>query len=80
VGNVNPGNVALNPAVAILKEIEVIGSAHAVVADLIRVVDLVKHQRLVPLISATLPIAQAAVAHRMLAQRAAVGRIVLMHG
>ena len=80
VGNINPGNVALNPAVAILKEIEVIGSAHAVVADLIRVVDLVKHQRLVPLISATLPIAQAAVAHRMLAQRAAVGRIVLMHG
>jgi D-arabinose 1-dehydrogenase-like Zn-dependent alcohol dehydrogenase len=80
VGNVSPGNVALNPAISILKEIEVIGSAHAVVADLIRVVDLVERKRLLPLIAATLPVAQAAAAHRMLEQRAAIGRIVLMHG
>jgi acryloyl-coenzyme A reductase len=80
VGNIQPGNVAVNPAISILKEIELIGSAHAVVSDLIQVVDLVKRKRLSPLIAATMPVAQAATAHRMLERRSAVGRLVLTHG
>jgi D-arabinose 1-dehydrogenase-like Zn-dependent alcohol dehydrogenase len=79
VGNVTPGTVALNPAISILKEIEVIGSAHAVVSDLIQVVDLVKRKRLFALVAATMPVAQAAAAHRMLETRSTVGRIVLTH-
>jgi acryloyl-coenzyme A reductase len=75
-----PGTVALNPAISILKEIELIGSAHAVVSDLLQVVDLVKRRRLAPLIAATMPIAQAAAAHGMLESRSAIGRIVLTHG
>jgi D-arabinose 1-dehydrogenase-like Zn-dependent alcohol dehydrogenase len=80
VGNMVPGTVALNPAISILKEIELIGSAHAVVSDLLQVVDLVKRRRLAPLIAATMPIAQAAAAHGMLESRSAIGRIVLTHG
>jgi acryloyl-coenzyme A reductase len=80
VGNVEPGNVALNPAISILKEIELIGSAHAVVSDLIQVVDLVKRGRLSPPIAATMPVAEAAAAHRMMEGRTATGRIVLTHG
>ncbi|MGH6626905.1 MAG: alcohol dehydrogenase catalytic domain-containing protein, partial [Burkholderiaceae bacterium] len=39
VGNVQPGNVPLNPALPILKEIEIVGSAHALVSDLRRIVE-----------------------------------------
>jgi acryloyl-coenzyme A reductase len=80
VGNVHPGNVAVNPAVSILKEIEFIGSAHATVADLVQIVGLVERGRLTPLIATTLPVDRAEQAHRMLDQRAATGRVVLMHG
>lgn len=79
VGNVAPGNVALNPAVSILKEIEVVGSAHAVVSELIQVVDLVRRGRLNPLIAARMPVRDAAAAHALLETRATMGRIVLTH-
>lgn len=79
VGNVDPGDVAINPAVSILKEIEIIGSAHAVVADLVQVVDLVRRGRLAPVIAKTMPIAQAAEAHRVMESRVQIGRIVLTH-
>jgi D-arabinose 1-dehydrogenase-like Zn-dependent alcohol dehydrogenase len=80
VGNVEPGNVVLNPAMSILKEIELIGSAHAVLADLRQIVDLVQHDRLAPVIAATMPVTEAAAAHRMLENRSAAGRLVLTHG
>jgi D-arabinose 1-dehydrogenase-like Zn-dependent alcohol dehydrogenase len=80
VGNVSPGNVALNPAVSILKEIEVIGSAHAVLGDLTRVIDLVRRKRLTPIIAHTVPWTEAAAAHRIVESRSAVGRVVLTHG
>jgi len=79
VGNVAPGNVALNPAVAILKEIEVVGSAHAVVSELIQVVDLVRRGELSPMIAAHMPVGEAAEAHALLETRATLGRIVLTH-
>jgi acryloyl-coenzyme A reductase len=79
VGNVDPGNVALNPAIARVKEIELIGRAHAVLSDLAQIVDLVKRKRLSPYIAATMPVAQAAAAHKMLEGRSAIGRIVLTH-
>jgi len=79
VGNVAPGRVAFNPAVSILKEIEFIGSGHAVLTDLREVINLVEHQRLAPPIAATLPLTEAASAHRLLESRSTIGRYVLTH-
>jgi len=80
VGNVVPGNVAINPAVSILKEIEVIGSAHAVLGDLMHVIDLVRRKRLSPIVAHTLAWTEAAAAHRMVESRSTIGRVVLTHG
>ncbi len=80
VGNVDPGPISLNPAISILKEIELIGSGHAIISDLVQVVALVKRKNLLPLIAATMPIAEAAAAHRLLEGRSTIGRIVLTHG
>jgi acryloyl-coenzyme A reductase len=79
VGNVRPGAVPLNPAISILKEINVIGSGPACLADLIRVVDLVTRGLVKPHIAAVFPIEQAAQAHALMANLAAPGRVVLTH-
>jgi len=79
VGNVQPGNVPLNPAIPILREVEIIGSGHALVADLKRVIDLVARGQIKPRIAHSLPIEQAAEAHSLLSQGSAAGRLVLTH-
>lgn len=60
--------------------IEVFGSAHVVLSELIQVVDLVQRKLLSPQVAATMPIAEAAAAHKMLEARTAFGRIVPTHG
>jgi acryloyl-coenzyme A reductase len=77
VGNVDPGVVSLNPAFCILKEIELIGSAHAVMSDLVHIVELVRRGRLRPVLAATMPIEKAREAHALLESRATTGRVVL---
>jgi D-arabinose 1-dehydrogenase-like Zn-dependent alcohol dehydrogenase len=79
VGNVDPGPVALNPAMAILKEIDFIGSAHATVADLKKVLELVASGAIKPDIAKSLPIAEASSAHRLMEERKTIGRVVLLH-
>ncbi|MDB5510918.1 MAG: 2-desacetyl-2-hydroxyethyl bacteriochlorophyllide dehydrogenase [Enterovirga sp.] len=79
VGNLHPGNVPLNPAVSILKEIEIIGSAHATAADLAQIVELVARGRIAPEIGGTYPISEVAAVHEAMAARKAVGRLVLTH-
>jgi acryloyl-coenzyme A reductase len=79
VGNVLPGPVQLNPALCILKEIEVVGSGHALVSDLRRVISLVERGLVRPRIAQRFGIAQAAQAHAFLGQRGVAGRVVLMH-
>ena len=79
VGNLDPGNVPLNPAVSILKEIEIVGSAHATAGDLQAVVELVRLGRITAEIGHVLPVVQAAQAHRLMSDRATVGRVVLSH-
>jgi acryloyl-coenzyme A reductase len=79
VGNVDPGDVPLNPALAILKELEFIGSAHATLADLTRVIDLVARGEIEPEIAAFVPAQEAARAHAMMEERATAGRVVLVH-
>ena len=80
VGNVDPGNVPFNPAIAILKEIEFIGSGHATVADLEKVIGLVERGEIEPEIAAFMPVEEAARAHAMMEERAVSGRVVLVHG
>lgn len=80
VGNVEPGPVPFNPAMAILRELEFIGSAHATLADLKHVVDLVAQGKITPEIAGSLPIEDAAEAHRRMEARSTSGRMVLVHG
>ena len=79
VGNVDPGSVQLNPAMSILKEIDIIGSAHATLADLKKVIDLVARDLIEPEIAAFVPVAEAGRAHQMMEDRSTSGRVVLMH-
>ena len=80
VGNVDPGDVPFNPAMSILKELDFIGSAHATLSDLRKVVDLVARGEIAPDIEAYLPVAEAAKAHEMMEERTTSGRVVLVHG
>ena len=80
VGNIQPGTVQLNPALPILKEIEVVGSGHALVSDLRRVVDLVARGLVRPRIAERMPVRDAAQAHALLGAHAVSGRVVLTHG
>jgi D-arabinose 1-dehydrogenase-like Zn-dependent alcohol dehydrogenase len=82
VGNVQPGNVAFNLAVGILKEIELIGSSHATLDDLARVADLVSRGRIKPRIAEVLDVRDAARGHELMETKAIVGRVVLqnLHG
>ncbi|MBS7742672.1 MULTISPECIES: alcohol dehydrogenase catalytic domain-containing protein [unclassified Chelatococcus] len=80
VGNVDPGSVALNPAMAILREMDFVGSAHATVADLQKVIALVERGEIAPEIAGVLPVEDAAEAHRRMEARGTSGRMVLLHG
>jgi len=80
VGTLEPGNLPFNPALAILKELEFVGSAHATVTDLQHVIALVERGRITPEIGLSLPVAKAAEAHRAMEAREVVGRVVLTHG
>lgn len=79
VGNVDPGNVALNPAMSILKELDFIGSAHATLDDLAKVIGLVERGEIEPEIAEFVPVAEAERAHRMMEDRSVSGRVVLVH-
>ena len=80
VGNMQPGNAPLNPALAILKEIEIVGSGHALVADLVRLIGLASAGLVQARIAERIPVAQAALAHERLAGQSLTGRIVLLPG
>ena len=77
VGNVRPGNVPFNPAVGILKEIELLGSSHATLDDLVRVADLVARGRVRPEVAAVVDVADAAAGHDMVERKNTFGRVVL---
>ncbi|MDQ3370550.1 MAG: zinc-binding dehydrogenase [Myxococcota bacterium] len=59
------------------RQIEVLGSTMGSKADLLAVLGHVAAGRLSPVVDRTLPLVQAAEAHRVLEQRAAFGRVVL---
>lgn len=79
VGNVEPGEVGLNPALSILKEIDIIGSAHATLEDLRAVIELVARGLVTPQIADFVPVEEAGRAHAMMEERRVSGRVVLVH-
>jgi D-arabinose 1-dehydrogenase-like Zn-dependent alcohol dehydrogenase len=79
VGNVRLGSVPFNPAIAILKEVELVGSGHATLDDLVRVTELVARGRIRPAIAMTLDVADAAKGHALMESGTSMGRVVLEH-
>ena len=77
IGNVEGKRVELNPGLVILKELEIVGSEGVTRHDLETVMQFVCDGRLRPSLGRTMPLAEAAEAHRILEERGAVGRIVL---
>jgi NADPH:quinone reductase-like Zn-dependent oxidoreductase len=77
VGNLETRMVEVNPGLIILKELEIIGSFATSTAELREVFDLVAASRLKPVVTEVMPLREAAAAHRLLQDRAVLGRVVL---
>jgi acryloyl-coenzyme A reductase len=78
VGNIEPVKIELNLGAMILYGYEIVGSASCTRQDLEDVIALTRSGEYRPLIDRTLPLESAAEAHRLLADRAVVGRVVLV--
>ena len=60
------------------RQIEILGSTMGAKSDLLRVLDHVNAGRLKPVVHQVLPLSEAAAAHRILEERAAFGKVVLV--
>ncbi len=78
VGNIETSKIAINPGALILYGYTIVGSASCTHQDLKDVLGLTAAGELKPQIAKTLPLSEAAEAHRLLEARAVVGRIVLV--
>ena len=78
IGNIDTRKIDLNLGALILYGYELYGSASCTRRDLLDVFALVERGQLRPQIDRTLPLGEAAEAHRLLEARAVVGRIVLL--
>jgi acryloyl-coenzyme A reductase len=77
VGNLETRPVSVMPGLLILKELEIRGSFATSVQELEEAFNLVLDRKIKPVVSEVMPLSRAADAHRMLHDRAVVGRIVL---
>lgn len=78
VGNVDAAPYPLNLGILLVRGLSLVGSDNVTRVSLRQAMELVQSGRLVPLIHARWPLARAADAHRVLEQRGATGRIVLI--
>jgi acryloyl-coenzyme A reductase len=78
VGNVTAQDVSLAPVITIMKEINITGSQACTRQELADVIELVRRGDITPMIDRTLPLEQAAAAHRLLDARQVQGRVVLI--
>lgn len=78
LGNINADKIPMSLGPIILSGTSIIGSASCTARDLEDVIALVERGAITPTIDRTLPLEGAADAHRILAARGAVGRIVLL--
>jgi acryloyl-coenzyme A reductase len=77
VGNTQPRPVEMNPGAVIVRELEILGSAHATREDLSRVVSLVADGRIRPTVSVVRPLAEVGELHRAMEAREVTGRAAL---
>jgi D-arabinose 1-dehydrogenase-like Zn-dependent alcohol dehydrogenase len=78
VGNIPTEPIRLNPGAVILNGLQIRGTAGCTRADLVDVFALLAAKKMHVVVHRTLPLAQAPDAHRILSERGAVGRIVLV--
>lgn len=78
VGNIDKVKVELNLGALIMYGLELIGSASCTRQDMLDVLEVVKEGGMTAPIDRTLPLSEVATAHRLLAERAVVGRVVLL--
>lgn len=78
IGNVDPQDLSVRPGLVILKELSVVGSAHATKKDLEAVVSLVTAGHVTPLIAEAIPLEEARRAHGPIAENYPLGRRVLV--
>ena len=77
VGNLETQPVDFMPGLMILKELEFIGSYATTPDELTQAFRLVEAGSIKPVLAATLPLAKAAKAHKMLFERGVTGRLAL---
>lgn len=77
VGNLETRSVSINPGLIILKELEIIGTFATNTSELAEAMDLVASGIVEPVVARTVPLEDAADAHRLVDERAVIGRLVL---
>jgi D-arabinose 1-dehydrogenase-like Zn-dependent alcohol dehydrogenase len=77
VGNILADAIKFNPGAVILYGYQILGSAGCTRTDLEDAFSMIAQKKLRVIINQVLPLAKAADAHRVLADRGAIGRIVL---
>ncbi|MFT3774216.1 MAG: zinc-binding dehydrogenase [Minicystis sp.] len=78
LGNIELSKVEINPGMLIVRGLSVLGGVSCSARDLADVFAMVASGALVPRIDRRLPLDRAAEAHRLLADRKVVGRVVLV--
>ena len=78
IGNVSPAILQLDPGLTILKELQILGSAHATRSDLVEVVALVATGKIHPVISQKFSLGDVAQAHAVMDARSQTGRLVII--
>jgi acryloyl-coenzyme A reductase len=78
VGNIDTEKVQMNLGYLILHGLSIVGSASCTADDMRDVLGMVERGELTPKIDRVLPLSEAGHAHRLLADRAVVGRVVLV--
>ena len=77
VGNILPSPIQFQLGVLILKEISVIGSISSVKEDVKDALELTAAGKIKPVVYDTLPLADAQKGHRIMSEKASLGRIML---
>ena len=77
VGNTSPSLIEMNPGAIIVRELKILGSAHATRTDLEEVVRLVADGVVSPIVAETRPLSAVAALHQAMEERTVTGRAVL---
>ena len=78
VGNTDPRPVKVNPGAVIVRELQIVGSAHATRSDLEDVIALIARGKISPTVGEVRPLEEAAELHRSMEAHEVTGRAVLL--